>query len=411
MNFDPVIYSIPIFFVLIGIEIAYDYYRVTKKNAKSKYRLKDALNNIGCGVFDQILAVFAKVFTLGMYALVYHWSEQTMNIIIPSNWLWFLLFFIAVDFSYYFAHRWSHQVNFLWLGHVVHHQSEEYNLTVALRQGAFQKILTFWVYLPLAFLGFPPEWMLVAMGFNLLYQFWIHTEMIGKMGWFELVFNTPSHHRVHHGKNDKYIDKNHAGVFIVWDKMLGTFQAEEETPSYGITEPTKSFNPIWSHIQPFVRFFERIKNVHGISNKVKFTLLSPGWIPSYEVKPQTKTLLNKTKFKIQLKNKIHWYILIQFVVNMGVGAWFLNNQDLMTSMEMLLLLSLTILYLFTLGMMMDKSKFGRVAELARHLINVFIACLFYFHYDNKWVALCVFMFTFASIFWVNKISKTETRNA
>lgn len=399
MNFDPVIYSIPIFFTLIGVELAYDWYRVRKKFGESVYHLKDALNNIGCGVIDQITAVFTKVFTLGTYTLAFEWSRSFISYEIPSNWLWFIVFFIVVDFFYYLAHRWSHAVNFMWLGHVVHHQSEDYNLSVALRQGAVQKLMTFWVYIPLAIVGFPPQWMLVTMGFNLLYQFWIHTELIDKMGWFELLFNTPSHHRVHHGKNPKYIDKNHAGVLILWDRMLGTFQAEEERPTYGITNPTLTFNSVWSHIQPFSRMSEGIKKMDGLSNKINYLIQSPGWTPKNQDAVVQEYSLDEPKFDIALSQRKQIYILVQFVINMAIGAYYLNNLDLLNMVERISLLSHTILYLSTLGYMMDDGKSSVKWEVFRHLINLGISLLFLLHYDNLFIAIFVFGYAMLSLIW------------
>ncbi len=418
MQFDPVIYSIPLFFTLIFIEVVYDWYLVNKKHKAGKYRLQDALSNIGCGVLDQISGVFSKVFTLGIYTLVFNWSQSVFAIKIPNNWFWYILFFVAVDFAYYLAHRWSHEVNFLWAGHVVHHQSEDYNLSVALRQGAFQKLLTFWVYLPLALLGFPPAWMLVAMGFNLLYQFWIHTEMIHKMGWFEKLFNTPSHHRVHHGKNPKYIDKNHAGVFIVWDKMLGTFQEEEERPTYGITVPTNTFNPVWSHFLPWVDFVQTIRGQKKWSNKMKAALKSPGWQPhdtlvqppisaGFEKKKNHQKTLQKTKFNVELSKQEVAYIFIQFTVNMAVGAWFLNHLSHLSLVEKVLLFATTVYYLSTLGMLMDKKKSGFWWELTRHLFNIGLSLVFLLYYQNLEVAVLVFIFSLISLFWLAQLKKNH----
>jgi sterol desaturase/sphingolipid hydroxylase (fatty acid hydroxylase superfamily) len=174
---NPIVLSIPIFFLLIGLEVFYD--RFYKKRL---YRLNDALTNISCGITEQLSGVFAAVFTVGLYHLVF---EQYRLFTVPETWYTGLLLFVLVDFFYYWAHRWSHEVNLFWAGHVVHHQSEEYNLSVALRQGAFQKLFTSVVYLPMALLGFSTDWFLVMLAYNTLYQFWIHTQAIGKMGWLE----------------------------------------------------------------------------------------------------------------------------------------------------------------------------------------------------------------------------------
>ena len=153
------------------------------------------------------------------------------------------MLFLGVDCAYYWFHRIAHEYNAPWAGHVVHHSSEDYNLAVALRQGTFQGLFSWVFYLPLALLGFPPAWFAAMTSFDLLYQFWIHTRAIGKLGPLEWVLNTPSHHRVHHARNPKYLDKNYAGTLIIWDRMFGTFQAEEEEPVYGLTKPLEQLEP------------------------------------------------------------------------------------------------------------------------------------------------------------------------
>jgi alkylglycerol monooxygenase len=227
MNINPIILSIPIFFILIGMELIVD-----KVRKKSNYRFNDAITNISCGIGEQVTGVFFKLFIVTIYEILF---EHYKLFDIPVNWTTGILLFIGVDFFYYWFHRYSHVINLFWGGHVVHHQSEEYNLSVALRQGWFQKFFSFIFYLPLAIIGFSPIQFLTVSSLVTLYQFWIHTKNINRMGVLEHVLNTPSHHRVHHGVNPKYIDKNHAGTFIIWDKMFGTFQEEEEEPIYGIT--------------------------------------------------------------------------------------------------------------------------------------------------------------------------------
>lgn len=212
MNFNPVIFSIPIFITLILIEIIYAFIK-----RPSYYKAADTISNINCGIGDQVIGMMAKVFTIGIYQYLYeHYRIYTFE----SNLLNSIIIFILVDFFYYWKHRMSHEINILWLGHSIHHQSEEYNLSVALRQSWFDKFFSFPFYLPLAIIGFDTQSFVVAVGLNLLYQFWVHTEVIDRMGFLEYFMSTPSHHRVHHARNPEYIDKNHGGVFIIWDKFL-----------------------------------------------------------------------------------------------------------------------------------------------------------------------------------------------
>ena len=217
-----IVYSIPIFFLLIGVELL-----ITRVRGLSYYRFNDAITNLSCGIGSQVTGIFMKFLTFGVYVIIYEHSPLTGKI--PYNYLTIILLFLGVDFFYYWFHRLAHEISFLWGSHVVHHQSEEYNLSVALRQAWVQGAFSWIFYLPLAFIGFNPYMFATIASLQTLYQFWIHTKVIGRMpAWFEFIFATPSHHRVHHGVNPKYIDKNHAGTLIIWDRIFGTFQQEEE---------------------------------------------------------------------------------------------------------------------------------------------------------------------------------------
>lgn len=363
MDVNPVILSIPIFLVLIGAEVIYD--RIKNRHM---YRLNDAVTNISCGIVEQVTGLFAKVFTVAAYHLVF---TQFALFEIPNTWLWWVVAFIGVDFLYYWAHRMSHQVNFMWLGHVVHHQSEDYNLSVALRQSTFQKVFTFYFYFPLALLGFPTEWFLLIAAYNLLYQFWIHTEVIGKLGVFEYVFNTPAHHRVHHGRDPKYIDKNHGGTLIIWDRLFGTFQEEEERPTYGITKPTASFNAVYANIKPFQELWAEMKQLPGWKNKLLLALKPPGWWPDSMGgfrKPPPVVKATYQKFDIPLSPTEGYYLFAQYLVVLGATAWFLFNVAGM-NIGVQLTLALVVIYaILSLGLMFEKRKYAALVEAIRLVI-------------------------------------------
>ncbi|MEC9072426.1 MAG: sterol desaturase family protein, partial [Myxococcota bacterium] len=196
-----------------------------------------------------------------------------------------ILGFVGVDLCYYFYHRFSHRVNFAWATHVVHHQSEEYNLAVALRQPWFTQIYAWTFYIPLAILGVPTMVQATAYAFNLLYQFWIHTRLIHRMGPLEWVLNTPSHHRVHHGTDPAYVDKNYGGILIIWDRLFGTFAQETTEPVYGTLKPLKSWNPLWANVAPWVSLARGSASMDGWGDKVRNWFMPPGWAPGGVVEP------------------------------------------------------------------------------------------------------------------------------
>lgn len=364
MDFNPIILSIPIYFALIGIELliqAVKRYRI--------YRLNDAITNISCGITQQVTGIFFKILSIAAYQWVF---ENLAIFSIAPAWYNLILLFILVDFCYYWAHRKSHEINLFWGGHVVHHQSEDYNFSVALRQGSFQVLWTFFFYFPLAIIGFDTLSFVLMSGLVTVYQFWIHTETIGKLGPIEWIFNTPSHHRVHHGRNPKYIDKNHAGVFIVWDRMFGTFQEEEEKPTYGITVQTASWNPVWVNLQHYVEMAKGIKQMKGFSNKLKFIFYPPGWqphemggtLPIPEIDPE-----NDRKYDKQTSGAFSLYVLIQYVIVLAGTAVFLFNAANFTIWEQILTVTLIIMGVTGAGLILEETKYSYGFEVLRVLLT------------------------------------------
>jgi len=393
MDVNPVILAIPVFFILIGMEVAYGYFKDRKI-----YRLNDAVTNISCGIVEQLTGVFAKVFTVAAYAFIY---ENFRLFTLEDTWYWIVLCFIGVDFFYYWAHRMSHEVNLFWLGHVVHHQSEDYNLSVALRQSTFQKMFTFYFYFPMAIMGFKTEWFLLMGAFNLLYQFWIHTEVITKLPrWYEYLFNTPSHHRVHHGRNPKYIDKNHAGTLMIWDRMFGTFQEEEEMPTYGITTPTNSWNPVTANVQPFIRLWRELKTVPGILNKLKFTFATPGWYPKEMGGFQAPKDVDKTtyqKYEIQISTGLNFYLFAQYVIILAFTALFLFNLSKFEMSMQLLIAAVLIYSVASLGSVFEDRPYGIKMEVLRFFITIgVVAFLFFSGLISSWILPVVVVISFLS---------------
>lgn len=354
-NVNLIVLSIPVFFGLIAMEVIWDRWR-----GLGLYRLGDTLANIGCGIMDQSSGLFSKVLSVGAYTAVFHATASWRGWELSGDLAVWLSAFLLTDFAYYWAHRLSHEVNLLWIGHSVHHQSEDYNLGVALRQSVLQKVLLMWVYWPLAMLGFPPEMFLTSMAINLLYQFWIHTELIDRMGPLEWVLNTPSHHRVHHGRNPEYIDRNHAGVFIIWDRMFGTFQEEIVKPTYGVTRPTASFNPVQAQWKPVADLWRDLNRIPGILDKLRFLFAPPGWYPASVGGPQAVPEItgHEVKYDPRPGTPVALVLLFRWVLLLAVALGALQAAKTMAPFELGLLLGWVFAALAATGELWNKGWGG-----------------------------------------------------
>ena len=240
------------------------------------YTLSDSAGSLSMGVGYLVLNLGWKVVTVAFFAWLYQFRLFDLEAV---WWTWVLLVF-AEDLCMYWSHRWGHEVRLLWCAHHNHHSSEHYNLSTALRQSWTEQLYRplIWGVLPL--LGFPVEMVLVQMALNLLYQYWLHTELIGKLGWFGLVFNTPSHHRVHHGRNPQYMDRNYGGIFILWDRLFGTFEAEGEAVDYGVTVPIHSDNPLRIAFAEFATWWADLRAAQTLRGRLGVTFGPPGWSES-----------------------------------------------------------------------------------------------------------------------------------
>ncbi|TFH74817.1 sterol desaturase family protein [Gammaproteobacteria bacterium LSUCC0112] len=271
---DLILAAVPIFILLIFVELAVSQYKKA-----GVYRLNDAVASMSTGMISQTMG-FATRFVsfLGYTALwtILPHGELTMS---PLIWV---VAFVLYDFCYYWNHRAQHSINVLWGIHVVHHQSEEYNLTTALRQPFNGFIIGSVFYLPMLFIGFPPEVIVTVGSLNLIYQYWVHTRLIGTLGWMEQVFVTPMNHRVHHAINDPYIDRNFGGVFILWDRLLGTYQAElaEEPCAYGVRKALHSWNPFFANAQVHWQLLKDSWHAERWWDKVRVWFMPTGWRPA-----------------------------------------------------------------------------------------------------------------------------------
>jgi alkylglycerol monooxygenase len=404
VNLNPIILSIPIFFILIGIELL-----VERFSHQKLYRLPDAIANLSCGITSQLSGLFLKIFGIGIYQFLFeHFAFFTLE----RNWIYWLFLILLVDLAYYWAHRMSHEINLFWGGHVVHHQSEDYNLSVALRQSSLQVIWTFGFTLPIAFFGFSTVDFVLVSAFNTLYQFWIHTETIGKLPrWIEFIFNTPSHHRVHHGRDPKYIDKNHAGSLIIWDRMFGTFQQEEEKPTYGITKPINSWNAVWANMSHYSEMGKDLKRITRWSDKVKYLFMKPGWMPDelggYRAAPEVDKS-TYTKYETPSPVSLNLYVLFQYLLCLTGTSLFLFNEKTFSFVEKSFVATLIVIVVVNCGVLFENRPWVKWSEWIRIVLYpVLLSGFTYWNGWPEWLHGLSFAYLVISFSWFYSLQKKQ----
>jgi len=281
-----VLYSIPAFILAMVIEGVW-----TLRHPEVKgYAKRDTAASLAMGLANVFVSGFTKFLSIPFFAVLYEHRLVDIPNVGQQWWAWLVLLF-AEDLCYYWFHRIHHHVRILWACHVNHHSSQYFNLSTALRQPLLTPLTgpIFWAPLPL--LGFPPWMVLTAQAWSLLYQFWLHTEAIDRLGVLEWVMNTPSHHRVHHGKNVPYLDKNHAGIFIIWDRLFGTFAPEQERVVYGLTKDIDTFNPARIAFHDLAAIARDVRRAPGLVAKLGYAFAPPGW--SHDGSTQTATQLQR----------------------------------------------------------------------------------------------------------------------
>lgn len=280
-----VLYSIPAFIALIVLEVLW-----AKRHPEAKgYELRDTVASLSMGLANVGVAAAVKALSIPFFAFVYEY--RILDLGQPALWWSWLVLLVAEDFCYYWFHRSHHEVRLLWAVHVNHHSSQHYNLSTALRQALLTPLTgpIFWA--PLALVGYPPWMILTAQAWSLLYQFWLHTESIKTLGPLEWVLNTPSHHRVHHGKNVRYLDRNHGGIFIIWDRLFGTFAKETERVVYGLTKDIHTFNLIEIGFHELAAIAADVRRAPTLRAKLGYIFAPPGW--SHDGSSQTAGQLHE----------------------------------------------------------------------------------------------------------------------
>jgi sterol desaturase/sphingolipid hydroxylase (fatty acid hydroxylase superfamily) len=372
MNF--ILLAIPGFFILIVFELLWNHFKGT-----DYYRLNDAINSLSLGILSRITGALYALLPLSLYAYTY---ESFALFTWQDNITTWIIAFVIYDLSYYWNHRFGHTMNIGWASHVIHHSSEEYNLTTALRQTSIPNPIGALCFIPMLLLGFPP-WLLVAVGsLNLIYQYWVHTQVIDRMpAWYEALFITPSNHRVHHAKNKIYIDKNYGGVFLIWDRMFNTFQPElkQEKVIFGISTQLASWNPIWGNLQVLSNLARDAIRTEKWSDKLTLWFRKTGYRPEDVTAkyPIIKSNLAADKFDTKLSKPQKWYAFFQYIfVAAGILPFMILLKD-MTSTEIITSSVVLTFSLFSLGKVQENSPNSVIFEAIK-----FIAC----------TAVCIWMF-------------------
>jgi sterol desaturase/sphingolipid hydroxylase (fatty acid hydroxylase superfamily) len=398
----PILLAIPFFLMAIAIELWYQ-----KKRNQKWYRFNDAITNLNIGIGNQVFSLFIKGILLWSYAFT---MKEFSFFQLENTWYHFLLCLIIFDFLFYWAHRWSHEVNFLWGAHVVHHSSEEYNLTVALRQSWIHNLIAFFIFLPIPMLGFHPHTFILAASIHTLYQFWIHTKAIKKLHpWIEFWLNTPSHHRVHHGVNPQYIDKNHAGILIIWDRIFGTFEEEKEEVKYGITQNINSWNPAWANWHYYQEMWNLIKNAPSLWLKLKVIFAKPGWNPTTHSTPNYSIDLNRNVYDTTTSKSLKNYIFVQFslcIIALAAFMWFFNELSwfFKISNALLILISGVIC-----GGILENKKWVNKIEYSRlFLVVINLNVMYYQHFPHWFWTTLIFSFV-CFLFFVYWFYKNTNR--
>ncbi len=356
--------AIPAFFALMAVELV-----AARLMRRRVYRLNDAINSIGLGTFSQIVGVFTKLLTIGVYAWV---VERVALFALPADsvWVW-ISGLLVYDFCYYWLHRCGHEVGVLWAAHAVHHQSERYNLSTALRQTSSGALLGWVFYLPMAVLGYPVEVFAVVAVIDLIYQYWIHTELVPKLGWFDRVFASPSNHRVHHAVNDRYLDRNYGGLLIVWDRLFGTFTEEDpsEPPVFGTRAPLRSWNPLWANVEVYWALANDAWRARRWRDKLRVWIARPGWRPAdvAERFPKPAFDIARAEYDPPLSLPMRIYCLLHFLLLLALGVDFLGTASSQNAWASAMYAGFLLTGLMSLGLLLEGRAWALAIEVPRLL--------------------------------------------
>ena len=378
---NPILFAVPVFLPMMAIE-----YAIERRRGQPMYRAGDTVACLSLGLSSQLVGLFTRLAALGLYSLVWqHWAIWPLSVSSPWVWLGALL---AYDFCYYWLHRKGHEVQILWAAHAVHHSSEQYILSTALRQTSSGFLLGWIFYLPMALVGVPPLVFVTVGLIDLLYQFWVHTRQVGKLGWFDRVFCSPSNHRVHHGQNDYCIDRNYGGMLILWDRLFGSFveERDDEPIVYGIRGALRSFDPLRANLQIYQGMAQVIWLATNWADKLRVLYKHPGWRPAdaAAAAPRpSQPLAQFRRYEPPLPLVLKRHALLQLVV---LVVFFLHVLALgrdINSAPGLAYATLMVVQLVALSRLSERGLAAWRSELLRWLLGPAVLALSPWH-DLAW---------------------------
>ena len=403
-------YVVPVFTLMIFCEFLYGYLR--KRN---NYRLNDTVTSIGLGLMSRYPALLG----LGVQGLVYAFIAKQFNLGFLGSYdpyVW-VIAFVLYDLSYYWLHRSHHQIKVLWASHVVHHHGEEFNLSTALRQTGTVFLFKWIFYTPMLLLGIPVEIFVTVAALNLIYQFWVHTEHIGRLGVLDYILVTPSNHRIHHAQNKEYIDANYGGVFILWDRMFGTFIDERDDlkPIYGTSKPLNSWNPLWANLEVWSEMIKDTWRTRRWRDKIALWFSKPKWRPAdvsekYPIKKNDLTQFRKFDTKTSLFAKIFGFTHLVFVSIYTQGVLF-NSASIAYVDLMLISFNIVTLMVFA-SFMYENRVFVYYLELIRSLSVLALISVGYFNFMSEIIIVYTLFSALASAIIVLRdrvLSPSEAR--
>jgi len=385
MSINTIAFAIPGIFLLLGAE-----YYWSRKKKKDFFTFSSSVSNISIGIAERM----TQLFFAGYFILLFNHIQKNYAFLeIQQSFLSWIILFLLTDFLWYWYHRLSHQINILWGAHIVHHQSEDFNLTVSLRITLFQAVVRLFFGLALPFIGFPVEMIAVTVSILGVYQFFIHTRAIHKLGILEDVLVTPSHHRVHHGSNEQYLDKNYGGVLIIWDRLFNTFQREEEEVTYGLTKQVGSSSFLWLHFHFWLTLKENMRYTPGILNKLKLLFVGPDKLNYDHEETIKQRFLSKNKKQSTISKDTYpqLYVYIRMQLALSLCLLFLIYLIDFSLAFRIISAIFILITLINCGAVLEQKRWVFPLEITRFLL-IYTAAVLMMEISFLWICLPLVIF-------------------